>query len=171
MIRGAGHMITTGQSSINLVFALSIRKAFSLYPQGSSDTTIACITQGAVVWSSALDSCVRGDRGAGRRCAGAGRARIARFHHCRSARQGGVRSQGARTRCTNRFRARASGPPHHCQSRPRRSAERRSHYDLPIALGLMAAIGAIPHDALSSFTVLGELGATRHLRRWSYQQT
>jgi magnesium chelatase family protein len=33
-----------------------------------------------------------------------------------------------------------------------------SHYDLPIALGLMAAIGAIPHNALSSFTVLGELG-------------
>jgi magnesium chelatase family protein len=33
-----------------------------------------------------------------------------------------------------------------------------SHYDLPIALGLMAAIGAIPQDALSGFTVLGELG-------------
>jgi magnesium chelatase family protein len=33
-----------------------------------------------------------------------------------------------------------------------------SHYDLPIALGLMAAIGAIPGDALSGFTVLGELG-------------
>ncbi len=33
-----------------------------------------------------------------------------------------------------------------------------SHYDLPIALGLMAAIGAIPPDALSNFTVLGELG-------------
>ena len=32
-----------------------------------------------------------------------------------------------------------------------------SHYDLPIALGLMAAIGAIPPDALSGFTVLGEL--------------
>src|SRR5664279_4843963 len=30
--------------------------------------------------------------------------------------------------------------------------------DLPIALGLMAAIGAIPPDALSGFTVLGELG-------------
>jgi magnesium chelatase family protein len=29
---------------------------------------------------------------------------------------------------------------------------------LPIALGLMAAIGAIPHDALSGFAVLGELG-------------
>ena len=25
-----------------------------------------------------------------------------------------------------------------------------SHYDLPIALGLMAAIGAIPHDALAA---------------------
>jgi magnesium chelatase family protein len=33
-----------------------------------------------------------------------------------------------------------------------------SHYDLPIALGLMAAIGAIPPDALPGFTVLGELG-------------
>ena len=33
-----------------------------------------------------------------------------------------------------------------------------SHYDLPIALGLMAAIGAIPSDALSGFSVLGELG-------------
>ena len=33
-----------------------------------------------------------------------------------------------------------------------------SHYDLPIALGLMAAIGAIPGDALNEFTVLGELG-------------
>src|SRR6201986_2597579 len=33
-----------------------------------------------------------------------------------------------------------------------------SHYDLPIALGLMAAIGAIPPDALSGFMVLGELG-------------
>jgi magnesium chelatase family protein len=33
-----------------------------------------------------------------------------------------------------------------------------SHYDLPIALGLMAAIGAISPDALAGFTVLGELG-------------
>ena len=33
-----------------------------------------------------------------------------------------------------------------------------SHYDLPIALGLMAAIGAMPPDALAGFTVLGELG-------------
>ncbi len=33
-----------------------------------------------------------------------------------------------------------------------------SHYDLPIALGLMAALGAIPGDALDGFVVLGELG-------------
>jgi len=32
-----------------------------------------------------------------------------------------------------------------------------SHFDLPIALGLMAAIGAIPPDALGGFMVLGEL--------------
>ena len=33
-----------------------------------------------------------------------------------------------------------------------------SHYDLPIALGIMAAIGAIPQDALDSYLALGELG-------------
>ncbi len=32
-----------------------------------------------------------------------------------------------------------------------------SHYDLPIALGIMGAIGALPADALDGFTVLGEL--------------
>src|SRR5690606_21640451 len=32
-----------------------------------------------------------------------------------------------------------------------------SHYDLPIALGLMAALGALPADALSAYVVLGEL--------------
>lgn len=32
-----------------------------------------------------------------------------------------------------------------------------SHFDLPIALGLMAAVGAIPADALERYTVLGEL--------------
>ena len=32
-----------------------------------------------------------------------------------------------------------------------------SHFDLPIALGLMAALGAIPAEALTRFVVLGEL--------------
>jgi hypothetical protein len=32
-----------------------------------------------------------------------------------------------------------------------------SHYDLPIALGLMAAVGAIARDAIEGFCVLGEL--------------
>ena len=32
-----------------------------------------------------------------------------------------------------------------------------SHYDLPIALGVMVAIGAIPADALDAYAVIGEL--------------
>ncbi|MFZ1815512.1 MAG: YifB family Mg chelatase-like AAA ATPase [Rhizobiaceae bacterium] len=32
-----------------------------------------------------------------------------------------------------------------------------SHYDLPIALGLMAALGAVPSDQLEEFVVIGEL--------------
>ncbi|MFE1601440.1 YifB family Mg chelatase-like AAA ATPase [Methylobacterium sp. ID0610] len=32
-----------------------------------------------------------------------------------------------------------------------------SHYDLPIALGVMSAIGALPGDALAGYCVLGEL--------------
>jgi magnesium chelatase family protein len=32
-----------------------------------------------------------------------------------------------------------------------------SHYDLPIALGLMAAVGAVAHDAIEAYCVLGEL--------------
>jgi magnesium chelatase family protein len=31
------------------------------------------------------------------------------------------------------------------------------YYDLPIALGLMASLGAIPGDALAGYVVLGEL--------------
>lgn len=33
-----------------------------------------------------------------------------------------------------------------------------SHYDLPIALGLMAAMGAVPGDQLRDYVVVGELG-------------
>lgn len=33
-----------------------------------------------------------------------------------------------------------------------------SHYDLPIALALMSALGAIPADALEPYVVMGELG-------------
>jgi magnesium chelatase family protein len=32
-----------------------------------------------------------------------------------------------------------------------------SHFDLPIALAIMAAMGAIPADALAGYTILGEL--------------
>jgi magnesium chelatase family protein len=40
-----------------------------------------------------------------------------------------------------------------------------SHYDLPIALALMAAIGAVPHDALAGHTVLGELSLDGSITR------
>ncbi len=33
-----------------------------------------------------------------------------------------------------------------------------SHYDVPIALGLLVAMGALPQDAVSGFYVMGELG-------------
>lgn len=36
-------------------------------------------------------------------------------------------------------------------------AKEGSHYDLPIALGLMAAIGVVPPDLIDSYVVLGEL--------------
>ncbi len=38
-----------------------------------------------------------------------------------------------------------------------------SHYDLPIALALMGAIGAVPSDALDRYFVLGELGLDGHI--------
>src|ERR1700750_563166 len=44
---------------------------------------------------------------------------------------------------------------------PAAAPREASHSALPIALGLMAAIGAIPPDALTGFTVLGELGLDR----------
>ena len=41
-----------------------------------------------------------------------------------------------------------------------------SHYDLPIALGLMAALGAIPGDALSDMWCSASCPSTAPSRRW-----
>src|SRR3990167_7156217 len=38
-----------------------------------------------------------------------------------------------------------------------------SHYDLPIALGLLATMGVIPSDVLGDFVVLGELSLDSRL--------
>ena len=43
-------------------------------------------------------------------------------------------------------------------------AKEGSHYDLPIALGLLGAMGVLPQDELSSYIVLGELGLDAGLR-------
>ncbi len=57
------------------------------------------------------------------------------------------------------LRARAAGEGESSSTLDRPTCRRKvSHFDLPIALAVMAAIGAIPQDALSDFTVLGELG-------------
>ncbi len=42
-----------------------------------------------------------------------------------------------------------------------------SHFDLPIALGLLAAMGVIPKDELESYVVLGELSLDAGIRRVS----
>ena len=36
-------------------------------------------------------------------------------------------------------------------------AKEGSHYDLPIALGLLAAMGVVPRDSIAGYVVLGEL--------------
>ena len=40
-----------------------------------------------------------------------------------------------------------------------------AHYDLPIALGLMAAMGALPVDAIAGFIAMGELSLDGSLRQ------
>src|SRR6185295_4423862 len=44
-------------------------------------------------------------------------------------------------------------------------AKEGSHYDLPIAVGLLAALGVIPHDSIASHVVLGELALDGTLSR------
>jgi len=84
--------------------------------------------------------------------------RLAGVRDRRPPRQGGVGSARAGALGADRLGAGAAGAPDHRQSRAADLPKEGSHYDLPIALGLMAAIGAIPPDALAGFTVLGELG-------------
>ncbi len=56
------------------------------------------------------------------------------------------------------YRSASIGKNKNVREKPVLHFKEGSHYDLPIALGLMAAIEAIPADALQGFTVLGELG-------------
>ena len=44
-------------------------------------------------------------------------------------------------------------------------AKEGSHYDLPIALGLLAAMGVIPHESIEGMVVLGELALDGSLSR------
>src|SRR5215468_4688973 len=44
-------------------------------------------------------------------------------------------------------------------------AKEGSHYDLPIAVGLLAAMGVVPRDRLADYVVLGELALDGSLSR------
>src|SRR5262245_19698079 len=44
-------------------------------------------------------------------------------------------------------------------------AKEGSHYDLPIALGLLAAMGVVPREKIAGFVVLGELALDGALSR------
>jgi len=41
-----------------------------------------------------------------------------------------------------------------------------SHYDLPIALGLMCAMGVLPMDSFEDWAAVGELSSTAASSRW-----
>ena len=100
-----------------------------------------------------IESSVRGHRGQTRRCSGADRARFV-----------GLPDKAvseARERVRSAMIASGLALPARritINLAPADLPKAGSHYDLPIALGLMAAIGAIPHDAVAGFAVLGELG-------------
>src|SRR6516164_7387900 len=120
--------------------------------------TLGCLTSGGTHGPACIHGRVRGHRGPRGRCSGPGRARHSRLQRGGSAGQGGIGGPRAGPRRADGVRPRAAGAADHGQPRPADLPKEGSHYDLPIALGLMAAIGAIPHDALGGYTVLGELG-------------
>ena len=89
----------------------------------------------------------------------------ARLHHGRPGRQGGGREPRAGA-------GRVPGlglalPPQRITVNlaPADLAKEGSHYDLPIALGLVAAMGVIPRDSLAGFVALGELALDGSLCR------
>ena len=83
--------------------------------------------------------------------------RAAGLHHSRPARQGGRRI--ARTGALGTDRSGLALPARRITVNlaPADVPKEGSHFDLPIALGLMAAIGAMPPDELPAYTALGEL--------------
>src|ERR1051325_2939596 len=112
---------------------------------------------GAAHGATRRDGCVRRHRGARRRRAGAGRgwpAFIVVGLPDKSVTEARQRVRSALIASGLALPARRIT----VNLAPADLPKEGSHYDLPIALGLMAAIGAVPHDAVAGFTVLGELG-------------
>ena len=106
---------------------------------------------------SDFDRGVPGNRSASRGRPSSAFQRERRFQCCRAWRQGGC---GIGERVRSALVASGLSLPAKritVNLAPADMPKEGSHYDLPIALGVMAAIGAIPFDALDNFTVLGEL--------------
>ena len=107
-----------------------------------------------------------GHRRPGGGCRGAGRhGRHAHIQRRRPGRQGGGRKPGAGAR-----RARAIGlalPSAASPSiwRPADLPKEGSHYDLPIALGLLAAMGVLPASEMANYMALGELSLDGRISR------
>ena len=155
-------MIVAGKSEINQIVAGKTLKFCSptvLVHAAGFDTTFTSIERGQVVWFSGSPRWhLKASKRMSSTC-GFRSHRVACFLDRRASRQGSVRSEGTCARraliaCGLALPARRIT----VNLAPANLPKEGSHYDLPIALGLMAAIGAIPHDALTSFTVLGELG-------------
>src|SRR6516165_1675345 len=85
------------------------------------------------------------------------RLRTTGLHRGRIARQSGRRVARTGARCARRARLGATAETDHRQPRPGRCHQGRQHFDLPIALGLLAAMDVLPANELGSYTVLGEL--------------
>ncbi len=90
--------------------------------------------------------CVRGHRGRAGRGAGADRARPARLPGGGPARQGGGRGAGARARGALRDGPVAAAQARADQPRPADLPKEGSHFDLPIALAVLAAMEVLPRD-------------------------
>jgi hypothetical protein len=103
------------------------------------------------------DSRVRRHRGSAGRRAGADRQWQCGVHRRRPRRQGGGGIARAGARGVERLGPRDAAKRITVNLAPADLPKEGSHYDLPIALGIIAAIGAIAPDALQNYTVLGEL--------------
>ena len=119
-----------------------------------SGTGAGCIFRwwrGSSRWPSRASRCWRSTS----RCSGAG---LAHLRAGRDGRQGGGRKPRAGAAALTAIGPRL--PPRRITVNlaPADLLKEGSHFDLPIALGLLAAMGVLPAEDLEGYSALGELG-------------